>query len=131
MRYAGQTIKVESEIIVIPKGNKNYVFKAYPILDYDDFNKLFPRPEPPTITEPGKPSRQNTEDKNYNIEMDEWAGKRIDWMLLTSLKATEELEWDTVDLSDPKTWGNYRDELAEVFTPAEISAIIDMVTTAC
>ena len=52
-------------------------------------------------------------------------------MFLKSLSATEDLEWETVDMSDPDTWGNFAEELDAVFTPAEQSAITDIVMSAC
>ncbi len=49
-------------------------------------------------------------------------------MILESLKATPNLEWESVNPSDPKTWGGYENELVDAgFSIPEISRVIDCV----
>jgi hypothetical protein len=38
---------------------------------------------------------------------------RANWMFLTSISATPDLEWETVKLNDPNTWENWRKELRD------------------
>jgi len=118
------------EVVVIPKGNEEFVFKATAILSYDEFDKLCPMPQPPTITKPGGVSYPNYDDKKYEAAVDEWATRKNAWMVLESLKVTDGLEWSTVVAGDPATWPNYMDELKLVFTAAEINCIIDLIFVA-
>lgn len=132
MKIHGETIKgPEPEVIVIPKGSKDFVFKALPVMNYDDFEKLCPRPVPPEILMKGGERKSDINDKEYLKKIDDWSHKKISWMVLESLKATEGLEWETVDISDPDTWKNYQSELSSVFTDNEVSVILSIVWTAC
>jgi len=132
MQINGKVVQAPSEeVVVIPRGEENIVFKAKAVLDFEAFEKLNPMPEPPEILYPGGVKSLNVEDEGYQKKIDEWAQSKTDWMILKSLEATEGLTWDTVDKSDPQTWGNYRSELASVFTPGEVAKIIEAVMLAC
>ena len=132
MKMNGKTIEgMKPEVIVIPKGGVDYVFKAAPVLNYDDFEKLCPVPVAPTIVRPGGVESADATDKDYLGKIEKWSQYKVAWMVLTSLKATDELIWDTVDEANPDSWNNYRDELALNFTDVEISLIFDLVMNAC
>jgi len=132
MKMHGKIISCpKPEVIVIPKGGVDYVFKAAAILDYAEFDKLCPVPNPPEIVRPGGQKSIDLEDKTYNNQLTAWAVKKNAWMVITSLAATEGLEWETVKAGDPETWPNYLTELRKVFTDAENDAIYRTVLTAC
>ena len=132
MKINGKIIEgPKPEVIVIPKGEDEYVFKAMPILDYEDFDKLCPVPLPPEKVLKGGEVQLDINDKEYSKKLTEWSKQKLSWMTLTSLSATEGLEWDTVDMSDPTTWENYTTELKSSFTDAEIQMIVSTVFTAC
>lgn len=133
MKMFGKDIEgPNEEVIVIPRSYGDIVFMAKAILDYDDFDKLCPTPQPPQIMKPGGETSYNTEDPDYTKRLNEWAQSKTDYMILTSLRDTDGLEWDTIDYSDPETWKNYKTELTSSgFTPIEISRIINSVLTAC
>jgi len=120
------------EVIVIPRADGDIPFRAQAVLDYADFDKLYPMPQPPQVLMRGGAIRHDTEDKKYHKSLDEWAQAKTHYMVLRSLEATDGLEWETVKMSDPKTWPNYAKEMTESgFTPTEVGRIIECVTNAC
>lgn len=133
MKLHGKKIEGPNvEICVIPRQDDDLVFKAQAVLDFDDFESLCPSPQPPVIMKPGGEKTIDVEDEGYLKNLNEWARKRTDWMMLKSLEATPGLEWETVDKSDNKTWNNFRDEMRKAgLSSAEISRIVGAVTTAC
>jgi len=132
MKIKGQAIDgPQEEVVVIPRGDSEIVFKARAVLNFEPFEKINPMPQPKEKMLPGGERVQNLDDPDYEKKLQEWAQQKSDWMIIKSLSATEGLEWDTVDLAKPDTWGNYRTELETTFTPGECSKIINIVMTAC
>lgn len=129
MKLNGQKVEGPNvEVIVIPRSDRNLVFKAQAVLDYEDFDKLCPIPTPPPILKPGGVKSFNPEDPKYKEALDDWATKKTNWLVLKSLSATETLEWDKVNLSDPDTWDKYQEEFKESgLTPPEVSQILSKV----
>ncbi len=132
MKMNGRKLSGPStEVVVIPKRDGELVFKAQAVLSYEDFYKLCPKPIPPTIVRPGGIKSQNTEDKDYLKAIEAWAANQTSWMILQSLKATPELEWETVDPVQPNTWDNYQKELkAAGLSDPEINRIVMCVIDA-
>jgi hypothetical protein len=113
------------EVIVIPREPEDIVFKAQAVLDFDNFGKLCPTPKPPRILKRGVGLIENVEDHNYKIALEQHASRRLEWLIIESLKATENLQWERVDYSKPETWELYKDELKESgFGEYEINRII-------
>lgn len=133
MKLRGKKIEGPNvEICVIPRQGEDLVFKMQAVLDFDDFEKLHPAPVPPSVMQPGGGTSIDVEDKAYQEALNEWAKVRTNWMILKSLEATPELEWESINKSDPKTWNNIRDEMKQAgLSSAEISRIVQAVTTAC
>lgn len=122
MKLAGKTIEgPNTETIVIPRtdGRESIVFKAKAVLDYDDFDAACPRPTPPIRMLKGGIREANPEDPRFKAAIEDWGTKRMNWMVIKSLNATEGLEWDTVKLSEPNTWN----KLDEEFKTAGFSSI--------
>lgn len=120
-----------TEPVVIPRRDGDLVFIAKCVMDYADFHKICPRPEPPVVTRPGGAKSHDVEDKGFKINLDIWAQQYTDWMILQSLKDSPSLEWETVDYSQPSTWGNYKKELSESgLSMPEINAIIQAAVNA-
>jgi hypothetical protein len=128
MKIKGKKIEgPNTQYVVIPRGDgEDIVFKVQAILDLTAFDQLCPAPEPPKKMLPGGKMITNPEDSNYIKEINDWARKRSDFIALTSLRATEELEWETVKYDNPSTWGNYRKELKDSgFSEFEIGRLIN------
>jgi len=126
MKIKGQKIEGPNmEIIPIPRGDSQIVFQAQAVLDFDPFEKLCPEPKPPMKMLPGGREVPDLEDKKYKDEIDKHNQKRMAWMILKSLEATEGLEWEIVNLLDSDTWLKYDEELKKAgFSHMEIMRIV-------
>ncbi len=126
MKINGKKIEgPNEEIIPIPRGNgEDIIFIARAILDMTPFEKMCPTPNPPQRKINGV-DIPNLKDKNYVKQVEKYAEQRMAWMVITSLEATEGLEWENVDPSDASTWLLFRKELQEAgFGHVEIDRII-------
>lgn len=132
MKLAGKKIEGPNiSVIVIPRKNRDLVFQAQAVLNYDDFDKICPAPNAPEILKPGGIRIRDIADKNYLKSLDDWSSKKTSWMILKSLEASESLEWETINMSDSDTWDNYRSEMqASGLSPSEIGRIIGCVLEA-
>ena len=122
MKIKGVHIEGPQErTVVLPRQNGNdLVFKFKAILSMDDFEKICPVPEPKERLLPGGIKSYDIESKEYQERLNTWAMQKTRYMYLKSIAATPDLEWETVDLSNPDTWGNYEEELIQAgLTEAE------------
>ena len=132
MKMHGKIVQVPiEETIVIPRQSGNLVFKARPVIDWSDHEKLDPQPEPPVIQRPNQPAQKNVENPKYKKQFASWANRRWDWMILDSLSPSE-IEFETVQKDKPETWENWRKEMSDAgLVPNEIERIEALVLTAC
>lgn len=100
------------EVPILRAGEEPLIFKCATVLDYTEFFKVNPSPEAPTVRRPGQQPVTDVNDPDYQAAVSAWAESKTLWMFLKSMAATEWLEWETVDMSDPSTWGNYEKEMA-------------------
>jgi hypothetical protein len=128
-------IKVDApsfEIVPILRPTGNIIIQCGAVLNYEDFENLYPRPVPPSMILAGGETKIDSTDKKYLKAIGEWAEAKTNWMVVQSLKATENFEWETVVENDPTTWGNWAKELEDAkFNSAEINRIFEGVTSAC
>jgi len=96
-------------LLVLPRGEQDLVFRARGVKDMDIFNAKCPQPKPP-----GKLTRDGyvptPEDPAYQTVLGAWAKKRLGYIMLHSLEASD-IEWDTVEEDDPRTWPNWEQDL--------------------
>lgn len=119
------------ETLVIPRPDGDLVFRAQCVKSYDAFDKLCPKPEAPVIIKPSGEKILDVEDADFSKALNTWAENRITWMLLESLKATPDLEWETVVPNDSATWANFGKELdASNLTTAEVTRIMNLCVEA-
>lgn len=119
------------ETVVIPFGSRQLVFKAKLVNDFSEFDKLCPAPMPATIIKPGGVKIPDLKHPEYLAQVREHANCRSDWLFLKSLEATENLTWETVDMSKPETWKNIHTELdATGFSFAEVNRLMQLVLDA-
>jgi hypothetical protein len=116
-------------VVVIPRNDKNIIFKAQAILDFKEFDGMIKPPVPPMRTKPGTEEQTpNFESPDYKKAVHEYAEKKTSYIVIKSLSATPGLKWDTVSLADPDTWSNYDKELkAAFFSEVEITSILEAV----
>ena len=132
MKIKGKRIEgVNVEIIPIPRGDgPDIIFEARAIQDMKPFEKLCPLPNPPLRKIDGVDVPQ-LKDLNYLKAMDRRAEQRMAWMTITSLEATEGLEWETVKADDPSTWLLLEPELEKAgFSAVERQRIVAGVVNA-
>ena len=127
MKIKGKKIEGPNvEIIAIPRAmGDDIILFAQAVLDMSPFEQICPVPVPPMKKIAGGEQVPNLQDKEYLKSIENLSTKRLAWMVLTSLQATEGLEWETVDLSDPNTWELFRKELKDSgFSDIEVNRII-------
>lgn len=132
MKIQGKKLEGRNvQIIPIIRESGNVYFTAQAIKNYDDFDKLVPMPTPPQILRPGGIKEVNLQDPDYIARMNEYGQMKTDYTVLSSLADTPDLEWEKVDMSDPKTWALYREELLESgLNELEIGRIVNGVLRA-
>jgi hypothetical protein len=112
MRIAGKTIQGPSrEVLVIPRATGDIVFEAEAVLDFSEFEQVAPQPKPPQTMIPGGIPVPNFDHPEYKASLRKWSEKRTNWMILKSLSATKDLEWDMVKMEQPDTWELLEKEL--------------------
>jgi len=131
MKIKGREIKGPNRVtLVLPReDSEDIVIIAEAIVDMDGANKYLTMPLPPAVMKPsGK--ELNFSDKGYLTQLESYNVKKMAWIVLESLKASE-IEWDTVVMDDPSTWANYNKELQEAgFSEIEINRIGNAVMQA-
>ncbi|MEE9548663.1 MAG: hypothetical protein V3V68_04845 [Nitrosomonadaceae bacterium] len=129
MKIKGKKIEgVNVEIIPIPRGDRDdIIFMARAIQDMEPFEKMCPLPNPPKRKIDGVDVPQ-LKDPNYLKAMSSRAEKRMAWMTITALEATEGLEWENVKADDPSTWLQLEPELKKAgFSAVECQRIVQGV----
>ncbi len=131
MKIAGIDPKSLSNevILVLPRGDKEIVFRAKGLSDMGEFEALCPYPKPP-----GKLTKDgwipNLTDPTYQTVLGEWAKKRLGFMVVKSLAPTE-IEWDTVKETDPRTWPKWEEDLkGGGLTQVECNRVLGLVLEA-
>lgn len=121
MKIAGKKIEGRNtEVIILPRPlGTDIVLRAEAVLSMERFTKLCPEPLPPMRIKPGGVKEAVTNDPAYQNELTFYQTKRLAFLILESLKATPDLEWETVKEDDPNTWVLWEKEL----TDSGISAI--------
>ncbi len=132
MKLNGKVVTgVNYEYIVIPRPDGDLVFKAEAVLDMKPFHDMCPVPKPAKIMLPGGEQKEDMNDATYKAAVSQYSEKRYAFIVISSLKATPTLEWETVQYTDPSTWLNWSEEMkAAKFTTNEINLIQLGVATA-
>lgn len=133
MKMHGKKIdRVNQEIIAIPRADgDDIIFIAKAVISYAAFNAVCPEPVPGTKIIKGGEKVLDLENPTYKASLNAYATKRYSWLLLESIKDTPGLEWETVDMADASTWGNFETELkASGFSDIEIGRIVKGVSDA-
>lgn len=125
MKLKGKKIQgANYEWIVIPRPDGDLVFKAQAVLDMKGFNDRVQEPKPPKVMLPGGEKKEDTDDQRYKEAVKQYADMRYAYMIIKSLEATPEFEWETVNIDDAGTWLNWSKEFQDAgFTVSEINII--------
>ena len=113
--------------VVIPRGNgDNIAFTCHAVLDMKEFYDLLPLPKPAMVTKPGGIQVPDPSDVGYQKRVNEYAEARFNFVFIKSITEPSKLEWETINMLAPETWGNYEQELkAAGFTFNEIQLIVN------
>ena len=119
----------KEEILVLPRGDQQIVFRAVGLPDYEEFQKLCPEPKPPgKLTKDGWVP--NEDDANYKSLQESHGKKRLAWMVVTSLEPSQ-IEWDSVDPANPSTWTNWETDMKEAgLSQVECNRVMGLVLQA-
>lgn len=111
MKIGGKPVTKCIEILVLPRVDDDIIIRAEAVAINDEFNALYPDPVAPSVrTKDGK--KDDLEDPDYLKAIERRSTARWDFMCIKSLVPSE-IEWNTVDLSKPSTWSNWKKELLE------------------
>ena len=126
MKIGGKEIKSDYfEVIPVIRGEEEIIFKAQPVGDYVEFDKLVKAPVPPKGLKPDNVTFNDIENPAYIKQEEKYLQQRTDWMKLKSLEPSD-IVWDTVNMSDPETFGNWENDLRKLkFTNYQIMAIVN------
>lgn len=105
MKVGGVAIDGPKQVIlVLPRDNGDLVFKFVAVSDDEEFDKIFPAPEPPkTFITAEQRTSPDYNDEDYKRRMIEHRKARNAWVFLKSI-APSNIEWDLVKLHDPNTF---------------------------
>lgn len=115
MKLNGRSACVNVVTVVFPREDgQDLVFKAGAIMDGEDFGKLVPDPQPPTIKKPGEDvGTFDLKDPKYLKAMARRTKLQTYWIIIKSLASTPGLVWDNLKLEDPDTWELLDDEMKD------------------
>lgn len=133
MKFKGQSVaNTNVEYVVIPRGETRIVFIAKPVVSMDPFNELYLEPQPPSIEFPehtGRAPEKDFTDSRYLGRVKDYCEARYYWMVLTSLRDSPDIQWETIDMAKPDTYKNFEIELQNAeFLPIEINKIRNAVS---
>lgn len=103
------------EVVVLPRSEgTELVFKFRAVLNIDEYEKQYPKPNAPYLRRPGQQNATpDFDNPKYREQLTEWSKQQTLWLFLQSIKETEDLEWETVELNNPETWKNIEKELED------------------
>lgn len=110
MKIGGVQVTAPAEqLLVIPRDGGPLVFRARALPDMSEFEALCPIPAPPgALTKDGWVP--NAADPTYKAVLENHAKKRLAFLVIRTLEPSN-IEWDTVDPNNPKTWVNWDTDL--------------------
>lgn len=129
MKIGGVQVNRCEEVLVLPRPKTEpLVFKAHAVLDMDEFFELCPKPTTPQkITPNGK---EDNVTAAHIVALTKWGERRYQYILLKTLEPSN-IEWETVDMAKPSTWGNWIDEFKNAgLADSEINRVQQLVLDA-
>jgi len=129
MLYKGKKLETPKEqVVVIPHGDTNVVFKAKMVRDFTLFESLCKVPAPKIIAYPDGRS-ELVEDASFKDDVRKYDELHWNYRIISSLCG--DIAFETVNINDPSTYSNWKKELEDDgFSPIEISRVIRLVLDA-
>lgn len=133
MKIKGRKISERNIVtLAIPRANgEDIILKFAAILDYSEFDAVCPMPMPGSKILKGGVKAPDFDSPRYKAQITDYSKKKTDWMVLKSISVTDGLEWESVDMADCSTWGNFNKEMTDAgFSDVELMRIIGAVSEA-
>lgn len=128
MKIAGKTPSKNEDVVVFKRTDGDIIFKLTPVQNFDAFIAACPTPEVPKQLLPGKGQVGMPNDPAYKAAVAHVNVQLMNYIILESVKNTPDLEWETVKMDDPTTWGNWETELREAhFLSPELEYLLQKV----
>lgn len=130
MKINGQKIEeVNRKVLTFKRSSGNDItLHVGAVLDDSNFDAMCSPPEIPVKVKPGGEKIPNPYDPDYKIALQAHNQLRTQWFFITSIMTTPGLEFETIKMDEPSTWGNLHKELNEAgFSKFEISQIVEAV----
>ena len=123
MKIAGREINGPNKVtLVLPREDEDDIVIVAQACNFDEVEEMLVEPEPPVRVVKGE-AIKDFKDAGYLQQLENYNLRRMAYIVLKSL-APSNIEWETVDMQDPKTWLNYNKELQEAgFSTVEINRI--------
>lgn len=130
MRIGGQEINGPNEVtLVLPRETGDIVIKARAVMNLAEFEAKCPLPQAPGIRDKNG-HRPNTDDPTYKQMMNDYNLKKFHYIFLVSLIPSD-IEWDSVNMDDPSTWGNWMDDFEKCgISGVEANRVVTLVKQA-
>ena len=137
MKINGITVTTpKPSVLVLPHNGRDLIIKARYVTnqELDELDKILPEPKPPTkqvVDSNGKlgPAIPDLTNEKYQEQLTKYHSQRMAWVYIKSLEATENMEWDTVNINDPETWENWHTDLERSGLPASYTIHISRLVT--
>lgn len=95
------------------------------------FNEVVEEPQPPVVTKAGQAPIKDFKNEKYLKAREDYDTKSLQYFIISSLSASADWEWSTVEMEKPDTWENYSKELEDFgFLNTEVSSLIQAVLRA-
>lgn len=130
MKIGGVEVKGPAEeILILPRLDGDIVIRARAVTEFEDFQEQFKEPKPPVLMTP-KGAIPDLKDEGYLQQKANHEQLQHAFLMLKSLEPSE-IEWETVNMDDPKTWPNWKEELlAAGLSAVELARIQNTVAAA-
>lgn len=122
MRLKGKKLTAYVDYAVFKRPDGELVFQVEPIKDWEAFDKIYPKPQPPGIIKAGGKRDVDLNDKKYKEGLATYHRLYDSWIYLTSITQVyfkdhngeqEKVEWETVNINDMNSWGEWQKELLD------------------
>lgn len=130
MRIAGEKPIFTPKTFVLPREGKDFVFTLLPVIDLKPFETMCPAPKPVVRHYRDGRKEVRTDNAEFQKLQNDWAVRKINWIVLQSLKGTSAIEWEKVDENKPDTWSNVQAELMEIMSPVEYGMLLGKILEA-
>lgn len=122
----GELAALNEDVLVLPRKKTQIVLTARALADMDLFEKLVPEPKPKRVFKKGTGWVADLEDTTYMDQMKQYGEMRVAYFVVMSLEPSE-IEWDSVDVNKPATWGQWEDDFKGCgFTQHECNLILGL-----